>query len=227
MSQATYTIDYDPSGEVVGQGLDARANAIASCNSGGSTPSNPIEGMLFWNTSNYSLQLYSNGKWLILFSMNMAGAVQYFAKSTVPVGWLECDGTAVSRTTYANLFAAIGTTFGIGDGTTTFNLPDLRGEFIRGWDHGRGVDPTSGRTLGSYEADALQNITGTLSSSADRGGFGGANTGVFGQPYGNSSLSSGINFNTKRYVDFDASLVARTSTETRPRNIALMPCIKY
>jgi microcystin-dependent protein len=83
-----------------------------------------------------------------------AGAIQLFAMNTVPTGWLECNGSAVSRTTYANLFAAIGETYGAGNGTTTFNLPDLRGQFVRGWDNGRGVDP--GRAVGSQQNSANQ-----------------------------------------------------------------------
>ncbi len=81
-----------------------------------------------------------------------AGAVQLFAMAAVPSGWLECNGSAVSRTTYANLFAAIGTLYGAGNGTTTFNLPDLRGEFVRGWDNGRSADP--GRAMGTNQAAA-------------------------------------------------------------------------
>jgi microcystin-dependent protein len=63
-----------------------------------------------------------------------AGAVMQYAGSTAPTGWLLCDGSAVSRTTYANLFTAIGVTFGTGDGTTTFNLPDCRGRVVAGLD---------------------------------------------------------------------------------------------
>lgn len=81
-----------------------------------------------------------------------AGAIQLFAMSAIPTGWLECNGSAISRTTYANLFAAIGTLYGVGNGTTTFNLPDLRGEFVRGWDNGRSADP--GRTMGSNQVAA-------------------------------------------------------------------------
>jgi len=69
-----------------------------------------------------------------------AGAVEYFARQTAPTGWIKADGSVVSRTQYADLFAAVGTVFGTGDGSTTFNLPDLRGEFIRGYDDGRGID---------------------------------------------------------------------------------------
>ncbi len=78
------------------------------------------------------------------------GAVVYYTKTTLPTGWLRCDGTAVSRTTYASLFAIVGTQWGVGDGSTTFNLPDLRGEFIRGYDDGRGVDAS--RVFGSAVA---------------------------------------------------------------------------
>ncbi|RMH12700.1 MAG: tail fiber protein, partial [Gammaproteobacteria bacterium] len=86
------------------------------------------------------------------------GVVQAFAGSTVPTGWLECNGAAINRTTYADLFAVIGTTYGAGDGVTTFNLPDLRGEFIRGYDNGRGADV--GRALGSAQSWAIENIVG-------------------------------------------------------------------
>ena len=78
-----------------------------------------------------------------------AGMVIAFAGNTAPNGFLYCDGSAVSRVTYSNLFSIIGTTYGVGDGTNTFNLPDLRGEFIRGFDDGRGADPA--RTLGSNQ----------------------------------------------------------------------------
>lgn len=90
------------------------------------------------------------------------GHVDIFAMSTPPTGYLVCNGAAVSRTTYAALFAAIGNTYGSGDGATTFNLPDLRGRFIRGWDSGAGLDP--GRVFGSLQDDALESHTHTGSS---------------------------------------------------------------
>jgi len=62
-----------------------------------------------------------------------SGMIMYFANNTAPTGWLTCDGLAVSRTTYSALFTAIGTVYGPGDGLTTFNLPDARGMFLRGW----------------------------------------------------------------------------------------------
>lgn len=87
-----------------------------------------------------------------------SGTVAFFAMRNAPAGWLKCNGAAVSRSTYSALFAAIGTTFGAGNGSTTFNLPDLRGEFIRGFDDGRNVD--GGRGLGAFQGDAIRNITG-------------------------------------------------------------------
>jgi len=84
----------------------------------------------------------------------LIGVVASFATSTLPDGWLECDGQAIYRTQYAKLFARIGIKFGVGDGVSTFNVPNLQGEFIRGWDNGRGIDV--GRSFGSWQVDELQ-----------------------------------------------------------------------
>lgn len=70
--------------------------------------------------------------------------------------WIVCDGSAISRTVYSDLFTVVGTTWGVGDGSSTFNLPDLRGEFLRGFDDGHGNDGTSGRTFGSSQAAAIK-----------------------------------------------------------------------
>lgn len=109
-------------------------------------------------------ELRYDGKRLLnvddLAGMIPSGAVMYFAGRNAPTGWLKANGAAVSRTTYAALFAAIGTTYGAGDGRSTFNLPDLRAEFLRGWDDGRGID--SGRAFGSAQSDAIRNIKGSL-----------------------------------------------------------------
>ena len=81
--------------------------------------------------------------YLVKSSFNMVGMIVYGAfpdQLSGEGGWLKANGAAVSRTAYGDLFAKIGTVFGSRDGSTTFNLPDLRGEFIRGWDNGRGVD---------------------------------------------------------------------------------------
>jgi microcystin-dependent protein len=80
------------------------------------------------------------------------GSIAAYAGSTPPEGWLECNGAAVSKTTYYELYAVIGTTFNTGSETATeFRLPDLRGQFLRGWDNGKGID--TGRTLGSTQTE--------------------------------------------------------------------------
>lgn len=151
------------------------------------------------------------------------GQVAFFAQSAAPAGWIKANGAAVSRTAYPALFAAIGTTYGAGDGSTTFNLPDLRGEFMRGWDDGRGVD--SGRGIGSFQSDAQQRVQGTVgyipfvAQSSAAGAFSLVATGVV------SNVSSGTQ-STTFTVNYDNAIVARTAAENRPRNIALLACIK-
>lgn len=80
------------------------------------------------------------------------GEVRMFAMNTCPSGWNEANGAAISRTGYPGAFASMGTTWGVGDGSTTFNLPDLRGTVPRAWDHGRGLDPAA-PAFAAYEVD--------------------------------------------------------------------------
>jgi len=86
-----------------------------------------------------------------------AGTVIPYGSTSAPYGYIKCNGAAISRTVYADLFAAIGTNFGGGDGSTTFNVPDLRGEFIRGWDDGRGID--SGRSFASFQSSVPRSLS--------------------------------------------------------------------
>jgi phage-related tail fiber protein len=103
------------------------------------------------------------------------GAIEWYATDKAPPGLLKANGAAVSRVAYAELFAAIRTIWGAGDGFSTFNLPDLRGEFFRGWDDGRGLD--GGRTFGSVQAYAVQSHS-HAGSAADGGSHThGGNTG--------------------------------------------------
>ncbi len=90
-----------------------------------------------------------------------SGFVYAYVGSTAPDGWLLCDGSAVDRITYEDLFNVIGTTYGIGDGSTTFNLPDYRGQFLRGaGTHGSQTMANgtayNGGSLGDYEEDGFQ-----------------------------------------------------------------------
>lgn len=156
------------------------------------------------------------------------GSVAMYPVATIPTGWLKANGAAISRTTYSALFAAIGTTYGAGDGSTTFNLPDLRGEFIRGFDDGRGVD--SGRVFGSLQYDQMQRITGIQDLTAARF-VGGTSAGALSQQSVGSSGASSTSAGTRIIFDSANSPNARTSEttggETRPRNVALLACIKY
>jgi phage-related tail fiber protein len=138
------------------------------------------------------------------------GAVAYFAMASAPAGWLKANGAAVSRTVYAALFSAIGETYGAGDGSTTFNLPDLRAEFIRGWDDGRGID--TARAFGSAQSGAIE---------SHAHGIGQAQT-------------SGSNFAYNERTIFPDNIAGSTlfstatgGAETRPRNVAMLACIKY
>jgi len=92
------------------------------------------------------------------------GAVMAYDGSLAPVGWLFCDGSAVSRTTYSGLFAVMGINHGSGDGTSTFNLPDYRGRFLRGQDQGTGRDPDAGSrgamNAGGNIGDAIGSLEG-------------------------------------------------------------------
>jgi len=147
-----------------------------------------------------------------------AGSVIYHAANTAPTGFLKANGAAVSRSTYAALFTAIGTTFGSGDGSSTFNVPDLRGEFPRGWDDSRGVD--SGRSFGSAQADAFQGHEHFIGSSS--GGGGSYNYAFVGTgPFGTQNLQ------TSNILNKSGFGTVRTASETRSRNIALLACIKY
>lgn len=105
--------------------------------------------------------------------LSPAGQISSFARNTAPVGWLKANGAAISRTAYADLYAAIGVTFGGGDGFNTFNLPDMRGMFTRGWDDGRGIDGS--RAFGSDQLD--QNAAHAHSGTTDAHG-GHAHTGT-------------------------------------------------
>jgi microcystin-dependent protein len=145
-----------------------------------------------------------------------AGSVVMIATTDIPWGWLDCAGQVVSRADYSRLFAAIGITFGAGDGVSTFKLPDLRGEFVRGWDDGAGIDPA--RAFGSNQAG----IVGEHNHTAANGTF------VV------NSLDT-PSYQADNYVstnplknESDTSMTGvGIGSETRPRNVALKYIIKF
>jgi microcystin-dependent protein len=142
-------------------------------------PASPQEGFVRYNTDLKTLEFYDGSSWV---NSNLeqvpVGTIIPYAGATIPSGWLACDGGTVSRTTYADLFAAIGVTWGSGDGSTTFHLPDLRGRFLRGVNSGSGRDPdaasrtaanTGGNTgdnVGSIQGHAIPDHGHNASSAA-------------------------------------------------------------
>jgi microcystin-dependent protein len=147
-----------------------------------------------------------------------AGAVQAFAMNSAPAGWLAADGTAVSRSTYAALFAAISTTYGAGDGSTTFALPDLRGIFVRGSGSQTIDGITYSKTFAAKETDAFQGHIHSLTAMMGAAVFGAT---------GGGNIFQGVTSNTSGPVSDGSNGTPRLTSETRPANIALLYCIKF
>jgi len=181
-------------------------------------------------------QSLSNGAggWLLLTptptQVIPSGLVASFACEVAPSGWLECDGGEISRSLYANLFAAIGTLWGEGDGVTTFHLPDFRAQFLRGWDHGRGLD--GGRVFASDQDSQNKNHNhgGFTSNSGNHthnytvNNFTNANVGsgpiasVMGRVEEvRTSQSAGVH---------QHQILSEGGLEARPRNSAILYAIK-
>ena len=145
------------------------------------------------------------------------GMIAFFDLTEVPDGWLVCDGSAVSRTTYANLFAKIGTRHGAGDGSTTFNLPDMDARFLEG--------TTDTGQVGTKVEPGLPNITGYHRCDVwteTRGSFYGFD-GMRKEGTGidNASGLTGVNFDASR----SSSLYGSAST-VQPASILMLACIK-
>ncbi len=166
------------------------------------------------------------------------GAVFCMAVASAPSGYLECNGAAVSRTTYSVLFGVIGTQYGTGNGSSTFNLPDLRGEFVRGFDNGKGTD--SGRSIGSSQSDQNKqhNHTATSTSSVTDSGHnhtignyggsfgGGSGATVFRSDASGTNSSIIQNATTGITVATTTTIANDGGNESRPRNVAMMYVIK-
>ena len=182
-----------------------------------------------------------NGQWQALGggggSGVPAGTILPFGGTTAPAGYLLCDGQPVSRMTYGNLYSAVGDAFGAGDGVNTFNVPDLRGRFLRGVDGEAGRDPNkatrgvmasggnAGNVVGSVQLDSIQNITGATGHTGT--GISGPVSGVFGlYQVGAGNFPNNANSAYNNAINFDASRVARTSSETRPQNAYVNYIIK-
>lgn len=159
---------------------------------------------------------------------NPPGTMILFGSPTPPTGYLSCNGALVSRTTYATLYAQIGTWWGAGDGSTTFALPDFRGEFIRGFDAGRGAD--SGRVFGSFQDQMyLSHTHGLYDPSHAHAASGGYSfVVVVGGSGGQGNVGSGYSsVGSTDYRGTGQSVYAAGGAETRPRNKAALLAIKY
>ena len=194
--------------------------------------------------------LQTNGSGALSFTTVQgvpSGSVFCMAVATVPSGYLECNGAAVSRTTYSVLFAVIGTAYGTGNGSSTFNLPDLRGEFVRGFDNGKGTD--SGRSIASSQGsqNAQHNHSASATSTAGahshslnyqrkhvedtgtaaitdirrEGGDGDGGSQTF-----TNDTTSGFMNNATVSVSTSVSIANQGGNESRPRNVAMMYVIK-
>ena len=201
----------------------------------------PATGDIRFNTTLTQFEGYNGSAWGEIANGVPAGSVFTFATTTPPSGYLECNGAAVSRSTYASLFSAISTTWGVGDGSSTFNLPDLRGQFVRGWDNSAGVD--SGRSFASSQTDQNKNhthttdsqsLTGTVSHlSGSLANNPGSASGIItktspvsavGARSSGSANASGISIDATHSHTISSS---GGGTEARPKNIALMYIIKF
>ena len=174
-------------------------------------------------------------------SSAFAGMIAPFAgpADKVPAGWLLCDGKAVSRTEYQNLYNAIGIAWGKGDGSTTFNLPDLRGMFLRGVSGDSGNDEdadsrgllaenggNSGNNVGSYQGDAIRNIKGKVNGSLKQNWCEGAFYHITPREAHYGSDYSGKDGDHSR-TGFDASRVVPVGSDNRPKNVYVTYIIKY
>ncbi len=166
------------------------------------------------------------------------GMIGMFASSSAPSGWLKANGAYVDIATYPSLHAVVGTTYGpLQNNDTEFKLPDLQGEFLRGWDESGLVD--AGRTLGSNQDYAtarpqtssatrfndsndglpLSPAQGTLTGNPDHVGF-------VRLAYGSEQLAAGVLTADGQTVGIDVHNPVDGDAETRPRNVALLACIK-
>ena len=152
-------------------------------------------------------------------SSNIVGELKYLSFNTIPQNCLMCDGSEISRETYSELFNVIGTTYGEGDGSTTFNIPDYRGAFLR-------CIGGNSESLGIRQEDAIRNITGLQYDNVASSTY---SSGALYSVYNNSTgrLYSGGNNGRRVNIYFDASRVVPTADENRPINYAINICIIY
>lgn len=201
----SYNADYD---YVAGRVVSYNGNIYKCIQANGvsSTVVTPDSNTAYW------LRLDSDGA--------LTGEIKWFAFSTPPDGYLVCNGANVSRETYADLFSVIGTTYGRGDGSTTFALPNLINKFAQG-----------SATVGTYKSAGLPNITGEF-SIGKAGAYGNGSYGkkAFSVKKGGTHNSASAETGSGTIVNFDASesnSIYNNSSTVQPPALTLLPCIKY
>lgn len=169
-----------------------------------------------------TISIYSDGTNVYLIgNYTPAGSIIAWGGTTAPSGYVACDGTAISRSTYSALFKAIGTTWGSGNGTTTFNTPNLQGYFLRGSGTST-YDPSSPRAVGTGQADSFKSHTHTDSGHNhsynyfNTGSIAGAGS-SYTLPTSYTAASTGTGY---------ANIQNTGGAETRPVNVAVLYCIK-
>ncbi len=170
-----------------------------------------------------------------------AGMVVPFAGTidNIPAGWLLCDGSEVNRNEYANLYRTIGVSWGVGDGSSSFNLPDMRGMFLRGVSGDSGYDPdadartmlkdnggNTGNTVGTYQGDAIRNITGQFNGVDAYSIINKTTKGAFYAKSGSNKGSKGVD-SDNAMIYFNASRVVPVGSDNRPVNVSVYYLIKY
>ena len=181
-----------------------------------------INGVAFDGTANITIEANDPN------SGAPVGSILYYPSSSIPVGWMMCDGSAISTSIFSLLFSKIGYNYGGSGGV--FRLPDLRGEFIRSWDGGRGVD--SGRTLGSSQGDLFRSHQHKSAWSQDAGAAVTNSVLYAGRVDQNGGSAAGfrdVEAGSAGASEADEAVMFTTATggsETRPRNVALVACIK-
>jgi len=190
----------------------------------------PVEGLQVYDLNLHDYYYYNGTKWDN--ARTGAGTVTYFANTTAPIGYLECNGQSVLASTYPELFSAIG--YSYGGGGANFNVPDLRGEFVRGWDDGKGADPS--RLIGTWQSPSPLVHDDTQGVAAQNGDFSMDNVAASYSDQWPGALAGGIpnaywsgdpvNWTVYSGTAAGGSAYGMISA-SRPRNVALMPCIKY
>ena len=189
-------------------------------------------GDIRFNSTTAGFEGYNGSAWGELANGVPVGSVFNLATTTVPSGYLECNGAAVSRSTYAALFATISTTWGSGNGSSTFNVPDLRGQFVRGWANTKTNTGDDGRGFASTQSDQNKSHNHTITDPGHKHTTTVDNTKLFPAAggttfnYGGAGTYPGTVF-TMSNATTGISLADQGGTEVRVKNSALMYVIKF